>query len=205
MKRETRNLLLIAVAAALVGGVAAFIVEGPGPLLRTEAGQRALNAVIQRDAPEGLAIAKRGEPMPRPQVWTLEGKRIDLPIAKGRPMLINVWATWCGPCIKEMPELSALAAMRQHIAVIGLAYEDTSEDELRAFLAKRPVAYPIARIDVYEPPKDFGAPRGLPTTWLIAPDGTMKRKYTGPVTARMLEDDIAAFGGPKPAAAEPAG
>ena len=120
-------------------------------------------------------------------------------------MIVNYWATWCGPCIKEMPELSALAAMRQHIAVIGLAYEDTSEDELRAFLAKRPVAYPIARIDVSEPPKDFGAPRGLPTTWLIGPDGRMLRKYTGPVTARMLEDDIAGFGGPKPDAATPAG
>lgn len=142
---------------------------------------------------------------PSLRVTTLDGADYDLAGQRGKWVIVNYWATWCGPCIKEMPELSALAAMRQHIAVIGLAYEDTSEDELRAFLAKRPVAYPIARIDVYEPPKDFGAPRGLPTTWLIGPDGRMLRKYTGPVTARMLEDDIAAFGGPKPAAAAPAG
>lgn len=142
---------------------------------------------------------------PSLQVTTLDGAEYDLTGQRGKWVIVNYWATWCGPCIKEMPELSALAALRQHIAVIGLAFEDTSEDELRAFLAKRPVAYPIARIDVYEPPKDFGAPRGLPTTWLIGPDGRMLRKYTGPVTARMLEDDIAAFGGPKPAAAAPAG
>ena len=142
---------------------------------------------------------------PNLKLQTLDGATWDLAQQRGKWVLVNYWATWCGPCLQEMPELSALAAMRQHIAVIGLAYEDTSEDELRAFLAKRPVAYPIARIDVYEPPKDFGAPRGLPTTWLIGPDGRMLRKYTGPVTARMLEDDIAAFGGPKPAAAEPAG
>ena len=97
-----------------------------------------------------------------------------------------------------MPELSALAALRQHIAVIGLAYDEASEDELREFLKKRPVAYPVARIDVYDPPADFGAPRGVPTTWLIRPDGRLARKYTGPVTARMLEEDIASLGGPAP-------
>ena len=151
--------------------------------------------------------AALAEPAATPtlRVDTLDGPLFDLAEQRGKWVIVNYWATWCGPCIKEMPELSALAAMRQHIAVIGLAYEDTSEDELRAFLTKRPVAYPIARIDVYEPPKDFGAPRGLPTTWLIGPDGRMLRKYTGPVTARMLEDDIAAFGGPKPDAATPAG
>lgn len=141
---------------------------------------------------------------PSLKVTTLDGARYDLAQQRGKWVIVNYWATWCGPCLQEMPELSALAAMRQHIAVIGLAYEETTPAELRAFLAKRPVAYPIAPIDVYDPPKDFGAPRGLPTTWLIAPDGTLARKYTGPVTARMLEDDIAAFGGPKAGAVAPA-
>ncbi|WP_449446323.1 redoxin domain-containing protein [Thermomonas brevis] len=133
---------------------------------------------------------------PALKVTTLDGAAYDLAQQRGKWVIVNYWATWCGPCLQEMPELSALAAMRQYIAVIGLAYEDTPVEELRAFLKKRPVAYPIAPIDVYDPPKDFGAPRGLPTTWLIAPDGTLARKYTGPVTARMLEDDIAGFGGP---------
>lgn len=135
---------------------------------------------------------------PSLQVTTLDGAAYDLASQRGKWVIVNYWATWCGPCLKEMPELSALAAMRQHIAVIGLAFEDTSEDDLRAFLARRPVAYPVARIDIYAPPKDFDVPRGLPATWLIRPDGTLARKYTGPVTARMLEADIAAFGGPGP-------
>ena len=130
-------------------------------------------------------------------VTTLEGAQWNLAAQRGKWVVVNYWATWCGPCIQEMPELSALAAMRAHISVIGLAYDEASVEELQAFLRDRPVTYPIARIDIYEPPADFGAPRGLPTTWLIAPDGKLARKYTGPLTARMLEEDIAAFGGPK--------
>jgi thiol-disulfide isomerase/thioredoxin len=168
---------------------------GPAPEAGKDAAAQpaAMPAASAPARPAGDAQVER----PSLKVTTLDGAGWDLAGQRGKWVIVNYWATWCGPCLQEMPELSALAAMRQHIAVIGLAYEDTSDDELRGFLAKRPVAYPVARIDVYEPPKDFGAPRGLPTTWLIAPDGKLARKYTGPVTARMLEDDIAAFGGPK--------
>ena len=106
------------------------------------------------------------------------------------------WATWCGPCLQEMPELSALDAMREHIVVVGLAYEDISVEDMRAFLQKRPVVYPIALLDVYNPPADFETPRGLPMTVLVGPDGKVAKTITGPVTAHDLEAAIAAAGGP---------
>ena len=65
-----------------------------------------------------------------------------------------------------------------------------------AFMKEHPVVYPIALVDVYDPPKDFETPRGLPMTYIIAPDGTVAKQYTGPVTARMIEQDIAKAGGP---------
>ena len=134
---------------------------------------------------------------PALRVATLDGKTFDLAEQRGKWAIVNFWATWCGPCLKEMPELSALDAMREHIVVVGLAYEENTPEVMQAFMKDHPVVYPIALVDVYDPPKDFETPRGLPMTYVIAPDGRVARKYTGPVTARMIEEDIARAGGPK--------
>ncbi len=134
---------------------------------------------------------------PALQVATLDGTRFDLATQRGQWVVVNFWATWCSPCLKEMPELSALDAMREHIAVIGLAYEEIEPEAMRAFLKQHPVVYPVAIVDVYDPPKDFATPRGLPMTYLIAPDGKVAKQFLGPVTAQEIEAAIAAAGGPK--------
>ena len=164
------------------------------------------------EAPAPVAAPKAAAPkaatpaakFPTLRVTTLDGKAFDLAAHRGKWAIVNFWATWCGPCLKEMPELSALDAMREHIVVIGLAYEDTTREALQAFMTKHPVVYPIALVDVYNPPAGFDAPRGLPFTYLIGPDGAVVKKYTGPVSARMLEEDIAAAGGPTAGAGAPA-
>ena len=149
------------------------------------------------------ADAPGGEPSLRPdvpalQVATIDGDGYDLAEHRGEWVVVNFWATWCAPCLKEMPELSALHAMREHIEVIGLAYEDTDAETLQAFLGKHPVAYPVAIVDTYDPPRDFPTPRGLPLTCLVAPDGRMVKTFLGPVTAAELEAAIEAAGGPAP-------
>ena len=153
---------------------------------------------------EPIAPAPTGEPeanIPSLLIATLDGGRYDLAEHRGKWVVVNFWATWCAPCLKEMPELSALDAMHEHIVVIGLAYEDIEAQAMRDFLQEHPVVYPVAIVDTYSPPADFDTPRGLPMTYLIAPDGTIAKKVLGPVTAAEIEAAIAEAGGP---AADPA-
>lgn len=129
---------------------------------------------------------------PSLRIATLDGATYDLAERRGKWVVVNFWATWCAPCLKEMPELSALHSMREDVEVVGLAYEEIEPADMRAFLKKRPVTYPVAIVDTYEPPADFDTPRGLPMTVLIAPDGRVARQVLGPVTAKSIEEAIAA-------------
>jgi thiol-disulfide isomerase/thioredoxin len=128
--------------------------------------------------------------MPTLKITLLSGETYDLRSSRGRWVVLNFWATWCAPCLKEMPELDAYDAKRDDVRVIGLAYEEISSEDMRAFLEQRPVNYPIAIVDVYDPPPAFGTPRGLPMTYLIAPDGRIAERFVGPVTANDLDTAI---------------
>ncbi len=129
---------------------------------------------------------------PTLQVTTLEGGTFDLATQRGHWVIVNFWATWCVPCIREMPDISHFVATHENVHAIGLAYEDSEPAEIKAFLAKHPVVYPIAQVTLDKPLKDFDEPRGLPMTYLIDPDGKVVQRRLGPVTDAMLKQWIGA-------------
>lgn len=127
---------------------------------------------------------------PKLHVTTLDGKTFDLAAQRGHWVIINFWATWCVPCIKEMPDISHFVAKHKQVRAIGLAYQDNDVAEILAFLHKRPVIYPIAQVTLDKPLTDFEEPRGLPTTWLIDPQGKVAAQIVGPVTGARLAKAI---------------
>jgi thiol-disulfide isomerase/thioredoxin len=133
-----------------------------------------------------LPVAAAMPLQPTLRVTTLQGQSFDLAAQRGHWVIVNYWATWCVPCIKEMPDISRFVAAHPNVRAIGLAFEDSAPADIRAFLAKHPVVYPIAQVTLDKPLKDFDEPRGLPTTWLIAPDGKVAKHIVGPVTAASL-------------------
>jgi thiol-disulfide isomerase/thioredoxin len=123
--------------------------------------------------------------------FTLErlgGGALSLSDFRGEWVVVNYWATWCAPCRKEMPELSELHAQRPDVTVLGLAYEDIEENAFNEFLEEFEVSYPILKVDVYNPPQPFGAPKVLPTTIILDKDGRAVKAFLGPVTRASIED-----------------
>ena len=151
--------------------------------------KRSIAAFVLALAAAG-ACAKTAE-HPALVVNTLDGKSFDLSKQSGKWVIVNFWATWCSPCLKELPDISAfVAAHKDNVAAIGLDFEEAEKVDVEKFLEKHPLTYPVAQIDIDHPPADFDTPKGLPNTYVIAPDGHVAKAFLGPVTAKDLADAI---------------
>lgn len=187
MKLTTTRVLLVALAAGTLGILASLMMSGPGPLLRTEPGQRLAQQVLQANAPpapDGVEVAERGGPVPRFTVEQLDDGQWTLPDDfAGRPLLVNIWASWCPPCIEEMPELDRFARSQgeEGVQVLGIALDDPQA--VRDFLQQVPVDYPqgIDSPSNADAGVRLGNPRGvLPYSVLISADGKVLKQRIGP-------------------------
>lgn len=121
----------------------------------------------------------------------INGKEQRLSDYRGKWVLVNYWATWCMPCVKELPELEAFHNKHKvdKAVVLGLNMESIKLEKLHAFVKDKSVTYPIVQVKmaVNTP---FGAVYGMPTSFLINPKGEIAARESGVLTAKLVEDFI---------------
>ena len=121
----------------------------------------------------------------------MNGVEVDLAGFKGKPMLINFWATWCPPCLEEIPDLIALHEARKNkdFVVIGVAMDYQNPKQVIEFADSMFVTYPIV-LGTPKSAAQVGPVRGLPMTYLYNPEGKLVAHNVGPLTRAQIESFI---------------
>ena len=114
------------------------------------------------------------------------GQTINLSQFRGRPVVLNFWATWCGPCYEEHPTLVANARqMQPSVQFLGVVFQDT-EDKIQKFLSERGNAYPTVVDDAGKTAIAYGV-GGVPETFFLNANGTIVAKFSGPLDTDTLQ------------------
>lgn len=122
---------------------------------------------------------------PAPDFTDGAGKKVSLADLGGKPLLVNYFAPWCAPCLREMPRLNGLAAEGQ-ITVVAINYDPTTPAALDKLAAQYHIKVPllIANEDAKLP---FPRPSGLPTSYLLDNEGKLKQTLVGELDQQQIE------------------
>ena len=119
----------------------------------------------------------------------VSGQTVDLAALRGKPVVLNFWATWCGPCFEEHPVLVANARMLQpNVQFIGVVFQD-EESKIRGFLNERGSAYPTLMDDKGKTAIAYGV-GGVPETFFLDASGKVVDKYEGPISPDELQERV---------------
>ena len=120
----------------------------------------------------------------------MNGAEVKLADHKGKVILVNFWATWCPPCLAEIPEFIKVYDEKkgEGFMILGVSTDDTP-DQLKAFASEKKVTYPLLLITP-EVEDAYGPLFGLPTSILIARDGSVCKRHFGPMSKEQLEREI---------------
>ena len=189
--RRLRLWFVAALLLVLAGcGRAAPAAVRSGPLVAPEQ----MPAGVGRGFPTVASVQERatvqvGEMAPAFSLTLDDGRTLTMASLRGRPVIINHWATWCGPCRQEIPALAAAARAHPDLVIIAAnRYEDLPS--IQAFAAEFAMQFPVA----YDPDGllgDLYAVRGLPTSVFVDRAGRISAIWTGMISAPALAEQLA--------------
>jgi peroxiredoxin len=141
----------------------------------------------------GLQGDLRGRQAPDFELSTLDGKKVKLSDLRGKAVVVNFWATWCGPCKIEMPWLVDLQGKYadKGLVILGISVDEGSSDKIASFAKEMNVNYTVLRT-TDEVSNAYGGIDGLPTTFYVNRDGKVIEQAAGLVSKDVIEDEIKA-------------
>ena len=126
-----------------------------------------------------IRFVRNPDPAPEFKLDALDGKPLSLADYQGKVILLNFWATWCGPCRAEIPDLVELQdKYKDRLQIIGLVVDDDDEDAIKKFVEKFRVNYPVA-IATDALRNDYGGIPALPTSFVLDAEGRAVQKHEG--------------------------
>jgi cytochrome c biogenesis protein CcmG/thiol:disulfide interchange protein DsbE len=189
--RRRRGWLIILAGVLTIGIVAGVLVAVLGD--GSESGGSTRRAEVSG------AGGEIGSPAPDFRLPALDGRGdVSLADYRGRPVIVNFWASWCNPCRKEFPLLKQ--ALRDHragrLAVIGVTYQDIPADS-RSFVKQRDATWPQGVDDGGAVASAFGV-RAIPQSFFVRPDGTIAARVFGVTSESALAAPLAKLLGTPP-------
>jgi thiol-disulfide isomerase/thioredoxin len=149
----------------------------------------------QQPQPEQAVIRFVRDPDPAPDLKAkdLNGNDLNLEAYKGKVVLLNFWATWCGPCRAEIPSLIRIQeAYKDRLQIIGMDVDDDDPEQLRAFVKNQGINYPVATTSI--PVRlAYGGIAALPTMFVINQDSKVVQKHVGLFNPALYEIEARAL------------
>src|SRR5437660_9503314 len=159
-------------------------------------GRSSLPASAASDAqkdPGAIRFVKNPEPVPEFTLRDLDGQPISPAHWRGKVILLNFWATWCGPCRAEIPDLIALQQKyKDQLQIIGLTVDDDDASFIKQVVAKTRINYPVA-MTTPELRVQYGGVAALPTSFVLDTQGRIVQKHEGLRDPALYETEIRAL------------
>ena len=175
--------VLVVVAVVIPAGAALLDRRQPAGPLEPRTPPASASTAVQAYPP--------GTPAPALRLQGLDGRPVDLAALRGRPVVVNFWATWCEPCVREFPLLAKAATTHRpdRLAVVGVLTGDRPA-EARAFVRRHHATWPVG-IDTDGATAAAWRAVGLPHTFFIRPDGTLASHHFSELTQPALDRQLA--------------